>query len=264
MSAPVLLEAEGVRACYGAREIIRSVGLRLREGELVALLGLNGSGKTTLLRSLCGLHRISGGCCRVRGTDCASLREKARAQLICYLPQHSGVVYPIPAEEVALMGRNPHLPLFGMPGKKDRERAHAIFEQLGIPHLWGIDFLHLSEGQKQLVILARAIVQDAPVMLLDEPDSALDFVNRHLVFTRIRAAVQGGGRCGLVTLHDPNFALAYCDRLLLLQDGGICEEVETAQAGCAELRAALSRLYGEIDILEHPGGYFVVKRSASP
>ena len=93
MNPPILLEAERVRACYGSREIIRSADLHLREGELVALLGLNGSGKTTLLRSLCGLHRLSGGRCRVRGIDCAALREKARARLICYMPQRSGTVY---------------------------------------------------------------------------------------------------------------------------------------------------------------------------
>lgn len=259
MNAPVLLDTKGIRACYGSREILQRVNLRLREGELVALLGLNGSGKTTLLRSICGLHRLSGGHCQVCGVDCAALREKARARLICYMPQRSGIVYSIRAEEVALMGRNPHLPLFGMPGKSDRERVRSVFEQFGIGNLWGIDFLHLSEGQKQLVILARSIMQDAPVMLLDEPDSALDFVNRHLVFTQIRAAVQEGGRCGLVTMHDPNFALAYCNRLLFLQDGGICGEVEVAQTSRSGLQAALSQIYGRIEVLEHQGGYVVVK-----
>lgn len=259
MNPPILLEAERVRACYGSREIIRSADLYLREGELVALLGLNGSGKTTLLRSLCGLHRLSGGRCRVRGIDCAALREKARARLICYMPQRSGAVYSIRTEEVALMGCNPRLPLFGMPGEGDRKRVRSIFEQLSIAHLWGSDFLHLSEGQKQLVILARAIVQDAPAMLLDEPDSALDFVNRHLVFTQIRSVVQGGGRCGLVTMHDPNFALAYCDRILFLQNGSICGEVEVAQASRSGLQTALSQLYGNVEVLEYAGGYVVVK-----
>ena len=143
MNPPILLEVEKIRACYGSREIIRSADLHLREGELVALLGLNGSGKTTLLRSLCGLHRLSGGRCRVRGIDCAALREKARARLICYMPQRSGAVYSIRTEEVALMGCNPRLPLFGMPGEGDRKRVRSIFEQLSIAHLWGRDFLHL-------------------------------------------------------------------------------------------------------------------------
>ena len=157
------------------------------------------------------------------------------------------------------MGCNPRLPLFGMPGEGDRKRVRSIFEQLSIAHLWGSDFLHLSEGQKQLVILARAIVQDAPAMLLDEPDSALDFVNRHLVFTQIRSVVQGGGRCGLVTMHDPNFALAYCDRILFLQNGSICGEVEVARASRSGLQTALSQLYGNVEVLEYAGGYAVVK-----
>ena len=181
----------------------------------------------------------------------------------CYMPQRSGAVYSIRTEEVALMGCNPRLPLFGMPGEGDRKRVRSIFEQLSIAHLWGSDFLHLSEGQKQLVILARAIVQDAPAMLLDEPDSALDFVNRHLVFTQIRSVVQGGGRCGLVTMHDPNFALAYCDRILFLQNGSICGEVEVARASRSGLQTALSQLYGNVEVLEYAGGYVGVK-SRSP
>ena len=257
MNPPILLEAERVRACYGSREIIRSADLHLREGELVALLGLNGSGKTTLLRSLCGLHRLSGGRCRVRGIDCAALREKARARLICYMPQRSGAVYSIRTEEVALMGCNPRLPLFGMPGEGDRKRVRSIFEQLSIAHLWGSDFLHLSEGQKQLVILARAIVQDAPAMLLDEPDSALDYSNRNKILNILRKIVYDNNKAGLLILHDPCTALNHCAQLLLMKEGRLIGSVHPDQDSETVLSEALSQLYGPVQVFRQHNRFFL-------
>ena len=130
---------------------------------------------------------------------------------------------------------------------------------MGLGEKADLDYAELSEGQKQLVILARTLVQDAPVMLMDEPDSALDFVNRNMVLHQIRTIIHTQNRGGLITLHDPNFALAYCDRLLLMKDGSILTQVPLQTAGRDEIESALSQIYGEIRVLQHPGGFVMVR-----
>ena len=157
------------------------------------------------------------------------------------------------------MGFNAHLPLLSQPTQRMREQAVDTLERLGLPDRSGEDFLTLSEGQKQLVILARAILQDAPVMLMDEPDSALDFVNRHQVLMRVREQLAGARCAGLITLHDPNFALAYCDRILLLQDGVIADEIRLGTASREQIGASLSRIYGPVDVLPCPQGFVMVR-----
>ena len=131
---------------------------------------------------------------------------------------------------------------------------------LGLEELAGRDYATLSEGQKQLVILARALSQDTPVMLMDEPDSALDFVNRHMVLGKIRSVLHERRQAGLITLHDPNFALAYCDRLLLMQDGGILTEIDMRSTDHAAIEAGLGAIYGDIAVLEYKNRYIMTKR----
>ena len=129
-----------------------------------------------------------------------------------------------------------------------------------LAELAGRDYATLSEGQKQLVILARALSQDTPVMLMDEPDSALDFVNRHMVLGKIRSVLHERRQAGLITLHDPNFALAYCDRLLLMQDGGILTEIDMRSTDHAAIEAGLGAIYGDIAVLEYKNRYIMTKR----
>lgn len=125
---------------------------------------------------------------------------------------------------------------------------------MGMDGVAARDFGHLSGGQKQLILLARCMVQDAPAMLMDEPDSALDFVNRHMVLEKIRDLIHREQKAGLITLHDPNFAMAYCDRLILLERGEICGEVNMHTADAEEVQRTLARIYGEICILPYQRG----------
>lgn len=258
MSA-ALLQVKGVSVSYGSRRVIRDASFALATGEFCALLGLNGSGKTTLLRAVCGLRRAQTGSVLVDGTDVTRLDEYRRARYLSYIPQRHSTIYNTSVLDVALMGFNPHLPLLAQPTRHMREQAEETLDRLGLSGRSQDDFLTLSEGQKQLVILARAILQDAPVMLMDEPDSALDFVNRHQVLQRVRGQVAGGRRAGLITLHDPNFALAYCDRVLLLDGGTIVDEFQPRLAGPGRIREALSRIYGPVEVLPCPQGYVMVR-----
>lgn len=255
-----LLLLENITAGYGNREVVRDIRLEIGRGEFCALLGLNGSGKTTLFKALCGLIPTQAGSCLVNGLDCTRFHERKRARYISYIPQRHSKMQGVTVRDVALMGCNPHLPFLGSPTLGDRERAEGILTKMGLRDLAERDFAQLSEGQKQLVILSRTLVQNAPVMLMDEPDSALDFPNRHMVLSKMRELIHREGKAGLITLHDPNSALAYCDRIILLKNGGIVGRLELAGASKGTISIQLSKIYGNIDVVEHNGRFIVTLR----
>lgn len=254
-----LLSLQNICAGYGGRPVVRDVCLDIRAGELCALLGLNGSGKSTLLKALCGLVPVTGGHVLVDGVDCTRLSERARARRLSYIPQRHSALPGVTVLDVVLMGRNPHLGLLQGVGKSDRQAALALLDALGLSACAADDFACLSEGRKQKVILARALLQDARVMLLDEPDSAMDFPNRHDALAMIRQLVRDTQKAGLITMHDPNFALAYCDRIFLLHEGRTVGALDVKGADREAIRACLSRIYGDIDIIPHSGGYLMAR-----
>lgn len=258
MNTQKSLIINNLNVSYGKKQIIRNAGFSLKSGEFTALLGLNGSGKTTLMRGICGLKKASSGSCSWEGVNILELNEKQRANLISYIPQRHSIVYNTPVIDVVMMGFNASMHFFQSPGKKHRQKASQVLQKLGIEALTDDNFLHLSEGQKQLVILARALIQNAPILLLDEPDSALDFVNRNLVLSKIRDTIHLEGKCGLITMHDPNFALQYCDRLLLMYDGHIQDEIYL-NSDSSVIKDKLSRIYGDIDIVEYKDSYVLLK-----
>lgn len=236
-----------LRVAYGREEVVRGVSLGIREGEFCALLGLNGSGKTTILRAACGLLPMAGGCAAA-GQDCSRMHEKARARLMAFIPQVCGLAGGKSALEVVLMGFNAWLGLFESPSRAQRQTALDTLDRLGCAALAHKDFGTLSQGQRQIVILARCIVQNTPVMLMDEPDSALDFLNRRMVLEKIREIIQTERKAGLITLHDPNLAMRYCDRLLLLTSGKLVGEIRMQEASRDEIQEKLSRIYGDIEL----------------
>ncbi|OQB24786.1 MAG: Hemin import ATP-binding protein HmuV [Firmicutes bacterium ADurb.Bin182] len=255
------LDAKGLKAGYGKKEVLRGIDISMGEGEFCALLGLNGSGKTTLLKALCGLIPAKEGCCRIDGKPYLEFNERKRSRLISYTPQRHSVISGTTLLDAVLMGYNPYLPLLSSPGRRERLSASAALERVGFIGMDGTGFDELSEGQKQLVILARAIVQESPVMLFDEPVSSLDFVNCHHVLRLIRDIIRENKRAGLITLHDPNLALYYCDRVLLIDKGVIAGEILPERTPLPQIRERLSLLYGSIDVLEYDESYYMVKRS---
>ena len=245
---------------YGSRQILHGIDLSLQPGEFCALLGLNGSGKSTLLHGLCGFLPMAGQV-QVNGIDCTRMHEKKRAQLLSFLPQTPSLAGGRTTLDAVLMGYNAQLGLFDSPSAAQRQNALAILGCFGLADRADVDFGTLSQGQKQLVLLARSMVQEAPVMLMDEPDSALDFTNRHHMLRLIRDSIHSQQRCGLITLHDPNFAMAYCDRLVLLHSGGIQAQITMASASAEELREQLSLLYGPVEVLSYGGRFFMVEKA---
>ncbi len=244
MSLTVLNDVCG----YSDIKIVKGIEFVVDEGQFCAVVGLNGCGKTTLLKSICGLIPVYEGKVLINNEDCLKLNEKQRAKLISFIPQRLSPIYGISVLDAVVMGVNPYLGLFENPSSKDYEKALSALRKLGIEDIAEKEFSHLSEGIKQLVILARTLVQDTPVMLMDEPDSALDYVNKNMVLGKISQIVHSEKKCALISIHDPLSAIRYCDRILFMKDGTIVNDVYVKKATRSTIEEAFSTIYGELKL----------------
>ncbi|MCL2221647.1 MAG: ABC transporter ATP-binding protein, partial [Oscillospiraceae bacterium] len=190
-----MLIIDSVSIGYADKQVVKNVSFTVSQGEFCALLGLNGSGKTTLLKGICGLLPISDGRCFFDKIDLTKLGEKNRAKYVSLIPQRHSKLIGVTVMDAVLMGLNAKLGFLEFPSHQDKDSARNALEKMGVSHLANEDFSKLSEGQKQLVILARTLVQDAPIMLMDEPDSALDFPNKYMILSEARGrGCEAGGR----------------------------------------------------------------------
>ena len=180
----------------GGHQILNHLSLSVENpGHMIALLGPNGSGKTTLLRAICGELSHSGHVL-LNGQDLTALSPKALAGLVSYIPQQSGISISMSALDVVLMGFYSRLKLFEQPSAKMREAALQALASVGMDDFANRDYLTLSGGEQQLVILARTLIEDTSLLLFDEPDSSLDLGNKYRMMGLIADIVQAaqGGR----------------------------------------------------------------------
>lgn len=237
----------GLAAGYDGRQVLDGVSFTLQPGHLVGILGANGSGKTTLLKSICGIlpHR---GTCTLEGCRLEQLSPRQLARRCGYIPQRSGITIDISVLDVVLMGFNPRLGLLERPTAAMRAAAAKALAQVGLGGREQENYLHLSEGQKQLCILARTLAADASLLLLDEPESALDFRHRYRILQFLRNWARQGGRGVLAALHDPLLALNYCDELMVLSDGRVQAVLVPATDPPETMERHLSAVYGSVSL----------------
>lgn len=205
---------------YGYRERIigRDIALSLARGEVLALLGPNGSGKTTLLKTLLGLLPPRSGSLMLDGVPLAALSPAQRARALGYVPQAHAGTFAFTVRAVVLMGRSAHGGLFSAPSARDHAVVDAMLERLGIGRLAEQPYTLISGGERQLVLIARALAQEPAYVILDEPTASLDFGNQGRVMREIRRlAAEGLGV--LFTTHDPNQALRHADRVMMIREG---------------------------------------------
>lgn len=251
-------------AGYDRHMVVRDLAFSLPCQTLTALIGINGSGKSTLLKGLCRLIS-SSGTCRLHpdGSDSGELcfldrlSPRQLSHYISYIPQRMSQPPALPVLDIVLMGFEPSLHLLQTPGASHRAVAQKALQAVGMYEMQNRNFQTLSEGQKQLVILARALVQDSSLLLLDEPDSALDFSNRRMILQTLRNIVTGKPKAALLILHDPALALDCCDQLLLLKDGTLNSILHPSTDSEEYMSEAFSRLYGPVRVFRHDGHCFL-------
>ena len=240
--------AENISAGYQGKTVLRRISFTVEQGELVGILGGNGSGKTTLLKALCGILAHEGSCV-LGGQQLEKLSAKALSGCVSYIPQRSGISIHISALEVVLMGFNPQLGLLEHPNKTMKAAALQALELVGLAGKEQLNYLTLSEGQKQLCILARTLVAGSRLLLLDEPESALDFRHRQEMLHLLRGWLSQSQRCGIVTLHDPILALNHCDRLLLLSQGELVGFIRPKADPLDKMEKQLENIYGAVALV---------------
>ncbi|MBI2875513.1 MAG: heme ABC transporter ATP-binding protein [Candidatus Tectomicrobia bacterium] len=216
-----MIEVADLAFSYGPDPVLRGLNLRIEAGEFVGLLGPNGSGKSTLLKLLSGVLSPCEGRVRFKGRELASIRRKELARQVAVVPQESSIVFPFRVLEVVLMGRYAHLQGLALEGQRDLEAAQRAMALTDIEHLADRPITELSGGEKQRVILARALAQQPELLLLDEPTTFLDIRQQGTIYDLLRRLNQQEGLTLVAVLHDLNWAARYCRRLLLLKGGRV-------------------------------------------
>jgi len=212
------LEIAHARCGYPGHPVVTDISFSVASGEAVYLLGPNGSGKTTLFKTVLGLLPRQGGSVLIDGKDTASWPRQRVARKLAYVPQAHTPPFPFTVRDVVLMARTAHLGMFGMPSRRDAAIAEEAIDALGLSALAGARYTEISGGERQLVLIARAVAQETEFLVLDEPTSNLDFGNQVKLLRIIRALVQRGFGL-LVTTHLPDHAFLCASRVALLHRG---------------------------------------------
>jgi iron complex transport system ATP-binding protein len=215
---------EEVTAGYDGRAVVHAVSLAIESGEVVGLIGPNGSGKTTLVRVASRALRPMAGTVRVAGRDPYAISSRQAARLVAVVPQELAPTFSFTALEVVLMGRSPYLSPWGGGRPKDFRMARQAMEAAAVHHLADRPLEELSGGEKQGVVLAQALAQDAPVLLLDEPTTHLDLRHVVSILETVLRLAREEGKAVLAVFHDLNLASGFCDRLVALDRGRVVAE----------------------------------------
>lgn len=235
-----MLHVKNLSVSYSGQRVLSHIDLRVARGEILGVIGPNGVGKSTLIRALCASIPFEQGTVTVLGQDVSALPTDARARLIAVVPQARALPPAFTGWEVVLLGRTPHIGWLGNLSARDHEIARLAMQRTDTLHLAERHVAEMSGGEQQRLLLARALCQSSPVLLLDEPTTHLDLKYQYNLLDLVRRLAREDGLTILLTLHDLNLVSRYTDRVALLVDGRL-EALDTpAKVLTASL---LSRAY---------------------
>jgi len=240
------LRFDAVSAGYGGGAVVRDVSLRVASGEVVGLVGPNGSGKTTLVRVASRALKPLAGTVTVGGVDPYSVPARRAARMLAVVPQDVAPVFSFTAHEVAMMGRSPHRGVWQLGGGDDWARVREAMRTTGVAELADRPIEELSGGERRRVLLAQALAQDAPVLVLDEPTTHLDLLHVLELLGVIRELADRGGAAILAIFHDLNLAAATCDRMCVLAEGRLVADGPPEAVLTRELLADVYRVEAEV------------------
>lgn len=210
-----------LKCCLGGREIISNVDLTIERGKFYSIIGPNGSGKTTLLRTIASNLAPASGEVLIDSVPLSDMKGKALAKKLAYVSQNTNIDFDFNVMDYVLMGRHPYLGLLQSEGKKDLEYAHKAMDITNTWHLRDKNLNEVSGGERQRVVVARALTQDTPIILLDEPISQLDIHHQVELMDTLYDMVKLQGATIVTVLHDLNIASQYSDHVVLINDGKI-------------------------------------------
>ena len=236
-----VIEVENLSFSYTKNaEVLKNISFKAEEGSYVCLLGPNGAGKSTLFQCMLGLNEKYKGCIRVCGEDIKSLSEKQLARKIAYIPQSSVHAFNYTVDDVVLMGTTSLTNGFASPGQKERKLAMDALKRLNIEYLSGRKYKNISGGERQLVLIARALAQQAKILFMDEPTANLDYGNQCRVLEEINR-LSSQGYTIIQSTHNPDHALMYADCTIAISGGTVAAFGNPREVLNSEL---MSRLYG--------------------
>ena len=245
----MIASMQGVSVGYAGKPLLSNVQLYLAEAEIVCLLGCNGSGKTSLLKTLLGLLPPLAGEIKIAGREIHQWSQRELAQQMAYVPQAQLSRFSFRVLEMVLMGCQSRLGLFAVPGANEQKRALAVLKQLDIAHLADCAMDQISGGERQLVLIARALLQSPRLLVMDEPAASLDFGNQIKLLAQVKRLKQQGIAV-LMSTHHPRHAELLADSVALVEPGHGLRQ--GAVAGQLQV-SGLAQLYGvsESAIAEH-------------
>ena len=240
-TASPALEVSGLSAAYGPLTVLRGINLRLQPGSILALIGPNGAGKSSLIRALSGVLPLQSGTVRVNGRDLTRMTSAQRARQMAVVPQARSLPPTFTAWETVLLGRTPHLNWLGQVSEQDEQVVREAMQRTHTTQLASRRVGELSGGEQQRLLLARALAQAAPVLLLDEPTTHLDLKYQFTLLDQVRSLARSDGMTVVLAIHDLNLVLRYADAVALLVAG----DLRAAGAPLEVFRAGhLSEAYG--------------------
>jgi len=245
-----MLEVQSLTVGYANHEVLRDVSISIDSGEILAVVGPNGVGKSTLIRAVSGTNLIRSGRVLVDGQDVTRLSAQQRARFMAVVPQARELPAAFTVHQTVLLGRTPYLSWLGKAGMRDHAVVTLSLERTDLVGMAERRIGELSGGEQQRVLLARALAQDTPILLLDEPTTHLDLQHQSNLLNLVSLLVLEKNLCVLMVLHDLNLAGLYADRVVLMANGGVFAIGEPAKVLTAQNLSTVYRV--PVEVIPHP------------